>query len=201
MKIDPYPLRWPEAIPRTRNPKQSPFPRPWTFQRATADIQAELRRMKARQIVITSNMPLRIDGQPRASAHPGKDQGIAVYFHRGAAQHVVACDSYTTIGDNAHAIAITLDSLRRIERHGSGQLGAQAFSAFAALPPASGAAPTRHWRDVLGVPDTIDPADQLMLAEAKYRRAVKDSGHATGDDAERMAEINGAIHRAREELR
>jgi hypothetical protein len=115
---------------------------------------------------------------------------------------VIACDQYTTAADNAYAIAKTIEALRAVERHGSSTLGDQAFSAFKELPAGTTEGPkVRHWREVLGVPDTVDRATQLDLAELYYKRLLSKAHPDRGGSEEAMHELSGAISRAREELK
>lgn len=120
----------------------------------------------------------------------------------------MACDEFTRIQDNVWAIAKTIWSLRAIERYGSARMGDQAFSAWKALPPSSGpSTPSRPWREVLGVPPDLDPEGQLLLAKARYKtlQAQWHPDKMRDDDdraqaVDKMAEINGAMARAKEEL-
>lgn len=196
-----FPLSWPDGMPRTRNPKRSPFG-DRTLEAALSVLDGELRRMKASHVLRSSNLPLRRDGLPYSTAVPGRDHGFAVYFRRRDQAHVIACDTYNNIRDNVYAIAKTIENLRAIERYGSASLADQAFSAFRALPSAGDAGPkVRHWREILGVPADLDREGQLLLAEVRYKRAVRDAHPDRGGDTDTMEELNGAIARAREELR
>lgn len=196
-----YPLHWPDGVPRTRIHDACRFKRRGIGQ-AIDMVGAELDRMGASHVVLSTSLPQRLDGRPYANGHPvNGEHGVAVYFRRRGDAHVIACDNFGHIADNLVAISKTIEALRAIERYGSASLGDQAFSAFKALPATGETAKLRHWREVLDVPEGLDREGQLLLAEARYRRLVRalhpdrESG-----DAESMAEANGAISRAREEL-
>jgi hypothetical protein len=202
------PLCWPEHIKRARLRARSSFGRKeraahggtrmrsLRFTEAERELLDELDRLKATHVVVSSNVVT------RGSLGDIHDPGVAVFFRRRGQAQVIACDQYTTAADNAYAIAKTIEALRAIERHGSATLGDQAFSAFKELPAGAGDAPrVRHWREVLGVPDNVDRAVQLDLAEMYYRRSVAKAHPDRGGTHEAMQELNGAIARAREELR
>ena len=104
-----------------------------------------MERIRARYVVLSSNVELRLDGQPRAGLRDPADPGVALYFQLDGKLIVLACDRYTTVAANMAAIAAHLDATRTIERHGVGTLE-QMFAGFAALP-APGKQP---WRAVLG---------------------------------------------------
>lgn len=199
------PLCWPEHMPRARRRVASNFcrkdksdggSRSLRFTEAEKELQDELGRMSATHVVISSNV------LTRSGVGDIADPGVAVYFRRRGQAQVIACDHYTTAADNAYAVAKTIEALRAVERHGSATLGDQAFSAFREIPAGASDAPkARHWRDVLGVPDTIDRETQLDLAELYFKRGAAKSHPDRGGTDEAMAELNGAIARAREELR
>jgi hypothetical protein len=78
-----YPLQWPEGWPRTPYGRRGPsrFGKNLGF-REIEKLQNELRLLGGRNVVISSNVPLRQDGLPYAS-QAGKrydDPRVAVYF-------------------------------------------------------------------------------------------------------------------------
>jgi hypothetical protein len=180
-----FPLRWPPGQPRTKNPKWSRFK--VTRADAVQDLLAELGRLGARGIVISSNVPLRRDGLMYGDGEPG-DPGVAVYFEVDGEEHEIACDCWLRVRDNVHAIALTVEALRGIERWGSTSLMKRVFSAFRMLQsPAQ-----RLWWDVLGVEPNAG-ADEVR--EAYRRRALELHPDHGGDDAA-MAELNAARDQA-----
>ena len=197
----PFPLHWPAGVDRTRVHDACRFKRR-SIGQSLAILGDELDRMGARQVVLSTSLQLRMDGSPRANSYPvDNEHGVAVYFRRRDEAHVIACDNFGHIADNLIAISKTIEALRAIERYGSANLGNQAFSAFRALPAAGETAKVRDWREVLDVPDDLDPEGQLLLAEARYKKIVKATHPDRRDgDADVLAEANGAISRAREEL-
>jgi hypothetical protein len=198
MDVKPYPLCWPLAQPRTRVRMRSRFGGKqgrWTFGRARDDLLDEIERLHASHTVLSTNVRLRLDGIPYANEREPDDPGVAVYFRRKGKPFVIACDTYDRIADNCRAIMLTIAALRSIERHGSSSLLEQAFSGFSALPPARTG--IRPWREVLGVGEGLL---SLVFAEARFRELASRHHPDRGGSHERMAEINDAIRRAREEL-
>ena len=207
--VRPYPLTWPSGQPRTRTRRRSKFGGKagrWSFGQARDDLLAEVARLNASHVVLSTNVRLRLDGLPYANERAPEDPGVAVYFRRRVngelRPFVVACDTYDRIADNCRAIKLTIEALRSIERHGSSALLEQAFSGFSALPPARTG--IRSWQEVLEISptgaDLVPNAALLAIAEQRYRRLAQEHHPDRGGSHERMAELNDAIRRAREEL-
>src|ERR1700743_3586853 len=104
MSAEAYPLYWPEGWKRSRSHEHSRFKT--GFGAARNLLFAELNRMGARKVILSTNIPLRNDGLPRANTRPdGGDSGVAVYFQRNGKDMVFACDKYRETCDNIYAIA------------------------------------------------------------------------------------------------
>ena len=97
----------------------------------------------------------------------------------------------TDVADNIHAIALAIEAMRALERHGTPQLLEAAFRGFAALPAPATAV---SWRDVLGDCRTLEAAEHAYRTKA--REAHPDAGGSHDD----MAELNAAIEAARAEF-
>lgn len=181
-----YPLCWPEGKPRTRNRKCNGHFKT-SFAKARDSVQEEIRLLRGTSIIISSNVPLKNNGEPYATGLNDRypDPGVAVYFTRNGKQLCFACDCYFHIQDNLHAINLTIHALRGISRWGTGDMMESAFRGYAALPErASGS-----WRDVLGV--------AINATEEQVRKSYRDlckqwHPDASGGDSERFREINQA---------
>ena len=136
-------------------------------------------------VVISTNVPVRLDGLPRSVASEPMDPGAAVYWVEGKHRRVMAIDIYDRVADNIAALAATLDAMRSIERHGGAAILERAFTGFTALP-APGA--PRKWFDILGVTPSAS-RDEINTA---YRRLASEEHPDRGGSTERMAEINKA---------
>lgn len=176
-----YPLAWPEGWPRTKNPQPARFD--VSFEKARQALGWEIERMGGHYPVLSSNVPLRIDGQPRASAAEPDDPGVAVYFERHGRQMVFACDKWNRVRDNIRAIGKTIEALRGIERWGASDMMERALRAFVALPP------PKAWWEILDLP-RVASAEEI----ATRHRVLAARWHPDRENgsAARMAEINAA---------
>lgn len=192
-----YPLYWPLGHPRSGRRREAEFK--LEFGRARDETLRELRLLGAKNVVLSSNVPLRLDGIPYANTAEPPDPGIAVYFDRDVPAptrekpwtkvtrpFVIACDTYSKVRWNMRAIGVTVESLRAIERHGSSQMLEQAFQGFLALPPKRDDA--RPWWEVLGV-DANAMQDEILRA---FRELAAIHHPDKGGDSQRMAEISAA---------
>lgn len=89
----------------------------------------------AKNAVVSTNVALRRDGLPLASAKRVDDPGVAVYFLYKGKQTCFACDRWDKVEDNIYAVAKTIDAMRGIARWGTGDMLDAAFNGFTALPP------------------------------------------------------------------
>ncbi len=191
-RIDAYPLCWPAGRPRTKYPERARFDT--TQDSAQRNLLWELERLGAKDVVISTNIPLRRDGLPYANYRTPHDQGVAVYFTYKGQQVCFACDRWDKIGDNMQAIRKTIEALRGIARWGTGDMMQAAFTGFTALPPPI----TNDWRTMLG----LGGAATLEEAERAYReRAKADHPDMPGGSAAKMAALNAAIAEARKKLK
>lgn len=143
----------------------------------------ELRRLRASDVIVSSNLQLRSDGVPYSKQ--GKmlsDPGVAVYFKLKGAPRVLACDKWASAAENMAAIAGHIEAIRMQDRYGVGTIE-QAFAGYAALPPTS-----IDWAIVLGVSRTASKDD----VAAAHRRLALIHHPDRGGRLEEMARINEA---------
>jgi hypothetical protein len=151
-------------------------------------LQAELRRLGARDAVLSTNLRLGLRGEPLSGQPEPKDRGVAVYFKLKGKDRVLACDLWTSVAGNIAAIAAHIDALRRIERYGVGTLE-QAFAGYDSLP-APGADNDPPWRKVLGLNGGPVTEEQVSAA---YRELAKVCHpDLQGGSHEAMAQLNRA---------
>ena len=201
-----FPLVWPGSWPRTPpDRRQRPLftsvsasardTRKGRLQIRLTDARErladELDKLNARAIVLSTNLELRADGQPRAGLPEPADPGAAVYFEMKQRPTVLACDRWTTVAGNVAAIAAHIGALRAQERWGVGSIE-QAFTGYAALPPAM---VVDDWQAVLGTPKTLAEANESF--KRQMMRAHPDRGGSVAE----AARLNAAIARARQVLR
>lgn len=199
--IPAYPLQWPPGWKRTEayargHAKFSGTTRKYTdggsynqkrdltIAEGIARVRSELQRMGMREydIVISTNLPLRLDGMPRGDASNPADPGVAVYWRKSKTTRCMAIDQYHRVADNLAAIAATLEAMRAIERHGGAAILDRAFTGFTALP-----AP-EQWFQVLEVPASASAGE----IDAAYRRKAMAAHPDRGGTHEQMARLNQA---------
>ena len=177
-----YPLTWPATQKRTGryNRKSWQGGRELIVARALEGLLRETRLLGARNVVVSSNIKLRIDGLPRSNQPIPDDAGVAVYFDRKGKPLVFACDQYDKPQENMRAIAKHLEAIRGMDRWGVGSLD-QAFTGYQALPDSS----TTWWSE-LGLRER--PATTADLRRA-YHKAAKLAHPDRGGTDEQMARV------------
>lgn len=214
MTIDAYPLCWPAGWKRTLpgwrkaaqfkkagktvrngdNPRWVPG-RELTIAESVERLLKELGRMGVHDddLVISSNLELRLDGRPKGSQREPNDPGAAVYWRDGAQQRCMAIDIYDRVADNIAALAATLEAMRAIERHGGAEILDRAFTGFAQLPPPiAGAEP---WYSVLQVPHDAPRA----VVEKSYKVLRSQHHPDQGGDASQFDRVQKAWEQYQEQ--
>jgi hypothetical protein len=186
-----YPLHWPLGRPRARSRDHAQFGttgrshsrsrQQLTVAESRSRLQDELDRLGAREVILSTNLELRLDGAPRSGqADPG-DPGAALYFKLKGRDTVLACDKWDRVADNIAAIAKHIEALRGIERWGVGTIE-QAFAGYQALP-----APEQWWQ-VLGLTESATRAEIVVA----YRQLASKAHPDTGGSNAAMARLNAA---------
>lgn len=196
--ITAYPLTWPTAWQRTPKPKITrsrfgTYRQPPTTWKAIQALQRELNLLTAREVVVSTNLRLRNDGYPLSNQREPEDRGAAVWFTLNKKPRVLACDKWSTVGENLYAIAMHINALRGQDRWGVGTLD-QAFTGYAALVAETGL----HWTSVLGLPLNAarDEIQQKYLRLVRERNAHPD----VGGSQEEFEKLTNARREAFEEI-
>lgn len=199
MTINSYPLQWPMGWKRASARKDSRFSTsrnkrsaPLSVMDGVERVLIELDRMGYGRddIVISTNVPTRLDGLPRSGTKEPDDPGAAVYWRTRKGEHkVMAIDVYDRVADNLAAVAATLDAMRAIKRHGGAAILDRAFTGFTALPAPAAA---RSWWDVL----EVSPRASNDEITAAYRRLRSLYHPDKGGTAARFDEIEQAYRKA-----
>lgn len=200
-----YPLQWPDGWPRTkthnREDGRSRFQKGhWqnrtytTINTTRVQLAEELERLGARNVVLSTNVELRLDGQPYSNRRPPDDPGIAVYFSLDGEPMVMAQDAFQRVPDNIRSLTLAIEGMRQMQRHGGGTMLKRAFSGFTALPPPDQMSmivtePPKNWWDVLGVAHDASWA----VIKGAHRGLVMEAGGST-------TEINAAFDAAKKAL-
>lgn len=178
-----YPLAWPPGWPRTASRQKAVYRT--TLPAALRNLNREIRLLcgeaAARSLVLSSNATL-------GRVAPA-DPGVVAYVAWDGQQIAIPCDRWTLIEHNVQAIALTIEAMRAMERHGARHMIKAMFQGFAALP-----APGDDWRSVLGNPRTIAEAD------AAFRELAARAHPDRGGSHDQMAALNNARKRAHDVL-
>lgn len=194
-----YPLQWPDSWARTTIRRESRFGKMRTadnwkrmarvsLAEARDFVIAELGRLGATRVTISSNIPLRNDGLPRSGARKPDDTGVAVYWFRSGLPQVMACDTFYRVEDNLYAVGKSIEALRSLDRWGTSEIMERAFHGMALPAPGQ----SRHWADVLQVPPGASEEEIRAAYRARAKEAHPDSG---GSDSE-FAELQEALREA-----
>lgn len=183
-----YPLAWPAGFPRTSAPQRSRFRYP-SFDSSRRNLYYELHMMNASDVVLSSNVPLRLDGEPRAGARSPEDMGVAVYFKLDGNSCSLACDAWDTVADNIHALMKTVEAMRGIDRWKCSEVLERMFTGFKALPALGEGSGTSWWVE-LGIEADATVAD----IEEAFRLRAKSLHPDVGGDPVRWNDIVQAKH-------
>lgn len=213
VRIRPLDLAtWPGTVTPAGRRKSAQFRSTWS---QTLDLlQAELVHLNARDVVIEAGFrsgDLRLDGWPRADARTPEFPGIVISFEaKGIGPLRYATDVYsggtywrsgtegrpgttTTIPGwqcNVRAIALSLEALRAVDRHGVTKRGEQ-YVGFGALPPAALALPrgmtVEEAMKVLGLGRSSATKDEI--SSAFRRRARETDPNQGGNEADHFRVI------------
>lgn len=192
--MTPYPLAWPEAIPRWSGARQ-PGAFKTTLYRAMENVKDSLRRFGAdsgksvSDVIVSSNVTL--------GAENPKDPGVAIWFRWDGLSICIPVDRYSKVEANVQAIHHIIEA-RRVElRHGTLALVRATFTGFTAALPAPPA--KRPWREVLGF-GALDPANRDWIDDAYRKLAKERHPDKPGGSADAMAELNRARAEAIKEI-
>ncbi len=199
---DPYPLDWPTGWRRTPERERDDYlagherPNSRSWNTVVARLKDALRLLGARNVVLSTNQPIRLDGLPYATRTIIRDPAAAVYFELNSKEMVLAQDRYHHLICNIRSLALAIEGLRQMQRHGGDLLMERAFTGFEVLPPPdTGPMP---WWQVLGVTRQAGADDVARAWIGLAKRYHPDSGREPDD--QRMAEVNRARDQAREHL-
>lgn len=185
------PLQWPPGWPRKLASERRRAPYRMTMGHAHAHLLAELRRGGARDVVLSTNLPLRRDGLPYLDVRDPADPGACLYWtDRAGNERVMPCDRWTLLRDNIHAIGMCYESIRRMERTGASEIVARVMEGFRLLPEGRREVP---WWEVLELPSNATRAQ----IETRYIELARKHHPDHGGTAERMAQINVAYAEAK----
>lgn len=196
--------RWP--WPKTKARRPSRFGTTWS---KTVDLlERELGHLQARKVVIQVDVDasqVRLDGMLRADARP-RSPGVILSFDSRHGPLSYPCDTFTHWQDNIRAVALSLESLRAVDRYGVTR-HAEQYRGWQKLPPPvngraeamtpDAAARVLERMAIGGDPGEADREVQRILTdrdewERVYREAVKMTHPDRGGDPEQFKRVQAA---------
>jgi hypothetical protein len=172
--IAAYPLQWPSGWPRTTARESGRFKT--ELPSALKALKREVELLGGKGLVLSSNYTL--------GAERPADPGVVAYFDLRNQAIAVPCDRWQVLAHNVHAIALTIEAMRGMERWGAKHMITAMFKGFKALPARSGPS---CW-EVRGVPQTASEPEVM----AAWRRKAVDAHPDRGGSHADMAALNEA---------
>lgn len=180
-----FPLKWPEGWPRVTTGLRRAAPYKTSLDHAVRDLVADLQRMRAKDVTISSNVRTTLG--TKLSESEVRDPGVAVYWtDKRGEPRVMACDHWQRLRDNVRAIGLTIAAIRQMERCGATGMMDRALDGFKALPEAPDC-----WR-VLGLARDVD----TETVKARFRLLAAQHHPDRGGDATTFAQLTQAYHEA-----
>lgn len=197
---------WPPDLPQTKKPRSAAFRA--AYSSTLLILARELRHLGAKNVVLECDADwthIRRDGQLRADAQL-RSQGVILSFDSSHGPLRYPCDTYDRWQDNLRAIALSLEALRAVNRHGVSKRGEQYRGWDLRLPSAGGATGAamnpRGAAQIIAVtaygdsPDAYSFADAVLQQRAVYhtvvRLALKKSHPDTGGTVEQFRAVQSA---------
>lgn len=141
-----------------------------TLSGALNNLRRQIELMGGKNLVLSSNCALGHDTP--------KDSGVVAYFQLQNTAMAIPCDRWRKVQDNVHAIALTVEAMRGMERWGAKHMITAMFSGFKSLPSrASGLDP---WV-TLGITEKATEAEITAAFRSKskiYHPDIPETGSA-----------------------
>lgn len=194
LDIPAYPLAWPHGWARSKSRSNAPYK--VEFAKAYKDLVAELRKLGAVDVAVSSNVRTSLGGVGSTQV---ADTGVAVYWstRKGTefVHRAIACDKWDSVKANLRACGLTIEAMRMIERAGASQVLDKMYLGLIALAADN---KRRTWREVFDMPSDARPAREFLFGEYKRMASVRHPDK--GGSHEEMAELNRARDEAVQEL-
>lgn len=194
--MEPYPLTWPVGY--RRNPRPQPhngFRQHKSGAYELTELLAELRRLKANEVVVSFNVRLLRSGARDWDARQPEDKGVAAYFKLDGVAQVLCCDAWDKVIHNLRALTKTIEDLRGIDRHQCSEILKRAFSGLKELPEA--AESLNAWWEILNVDRNADPEH----IKSMYRTLARGQHPDRGGDTYQFTRLTEAYEKAKRERR
>jgi len=128
-----YPLQWLPQQPRTKYRTFARFGN-HSPSKAGDHLIDELKRLGAKNCLISSNLQQRLRGDGFYANQNVDDPGVVVYFDLKGTGKAMACDKWCKVEHNLWALYLSVSAIRGLERWGGSQFLDGLFTGFKALP-------------------------------------------------------------------
>lgn len=187
------PLEWPAGWRRTPPNERKPA----RFSASIGDslelLFDEIEKLNGEYETVTGDFVIGKRGSILEEQPRGADPAVAVYFDRAGERLCIPCDRWIWFADNLRAVALTVKTIRDLERWGSAQIIARAFEGFRALPAPRATDPF----SVLGLDRRSSTVDDVRAAYRKHARRLHPD---TGGDGEAFRRLTDSYSAAMLEL-
>ena len=188
-----YPLQWPAGYKRTAadQRKQSQFKQ--SMNAAQKFLHSQIELLKATDLVVSTNIPIRSDGMLYADWMRRKidDPGVAIYF-KLKGKHISMCaDKFERIWENVYALGKGIEALRGMDRWGVSDFLDRAFTGFAALPETT-ISEADIWR-TLGLESK---PDSTIIIHQAYKQQAKKVHPDMGGSSDGFNKLKNAYNAA-----
>lgn len=166
-----YPLQWPKNWPKTEPGRKEHGKFKQTLAAALNNLKTECARLGGKSLVLSSNYTL---GNERPA-----ESGVVAYFQLGESSIAIPCDRWKLVEHNVHAIALTIEALRGMDRWGAKHMITAMFTGFKALPENAGGLDPRKVLGLEGFALTEDViTSQFRILSKKYHPDIPGTGNA-----------------------
>lgn len=164
--VEPMGNAWPKNQPTRTHAERVRGPFKATWWRTEALLARELRYLRAQDVVLMADVAdpardIRIDGKLRSDARVTSPRVLLSFTDDKGNRYHYAADRYRDWQANLHAVALTLEALRAVERYGAVS-GGQQYVGFKALPHGGSTA------DANGAPPPVMTLDEAAAELAKW---------------------------------
>lgn len=175
------------------------------WDKTVGDLERELEHLEASAVVLQMNVTqrdIRNDGWIRADANPAHPGVILTFMSRTLGPLSYPCDTYFDWRANVRAIALSLEALRAVDRHGVTRRGEQ-YQGFTQIGPGKLVMTPQLAAEILVDIENLggDPTDLMgtpVAVKLTYRQAVKNAHPDAGGSAatfQRVQEAKAALDR------
>lgn len=185
--------------PRQKNkmPKSSPFRS--RYDRTLKLLEKELDNIDARKVVIQIDVPesqIRNDGLPYSKARP-EFQGVILCFESRHGPLRYLTDMFNDWQENIRAIALALESLRKVDRYGITKRGEQ-YKGWKQLPAGDGEVYDVHTAAAFMAKHSSFKPLQIITVEGVRKHAYREAAIKLHPDKGGNKELFNLLQKAKE---